>query len=564
MQGLVTLRPLASSSASKAAGSSCINSRSPASMAMVKTEGTTTGEERARTTTPVSLRRLRLVSKKNNNNMAAAAALFRSSPMLQACAVPAAAARTTTDISAAAEVVVGAAEKKKGNAKIVKSRLQLDTVEDGHCSSSGSEHEPSSVCLAAMVHEFLEQHEGENEICEHSRCNCEAAAGRAACSSDGRSAANDSEDGKSSSLGGGQLLGSLQGLTACTKDSEKILLSEVTEALNAAAVEEMKRGAEQGQENQQQEDQEEAPDSSSSRRRVIMKHLRAAGYNAAICKSRWDHAGGFPGGDYEYIDVVFSAASSGSSSRRKSERVLIDIDFRTQFEIARPTKEYNAIVKALPILFVGGEDRLQQIVNLMSDAVKSSLKKRGMPLPPWRKPEYMLAKWLSSYKRSTNRSSRSGKDQRTSSSEISRIATRDSGWDSKYTKEMQIEYQKPEVRQLSMMKEIQKGAAAAVDDVVYPKTTTNLIINAAAVSSSQAGSSNKSLIEAAPIENMEWELPAVEAKVSRRRPAALTGLAAILKEAGLTAANTQQPKDEGEEQQHQQIMLRTRSLAMAM
>jgi uncharacterized protein (TIGR01615 family) len=296
---------------------------------------------------------------------------------------------------------------------------------------------------------------------------------------------------------------------------------------------------------------------------VIMKHLRAAGYNAAICKSRWDHAGGFPGGDYEYIDVVFSVASSTSSSSSKIERVLIDIDFRTQFEIARPTKEYNAIVKALPIAFVGGEDRLQQIVNLMSDAVKSSLKKRGMPLPPWRKPEYMHAKWLSSYKRSTNQSSRTGKDLRTSSSDISRIAIRDRGWDSKYTK-MQIEYQKPEVRQLSMMKEIQKGAAAAVDDVVYLKTTTNLIINAAAVSSSQAGSSNKSLIEAAAIENMEWELPAVEAKVSRRRPAALTGLAAILKEAGLTAANTQQPKDEGEERQHQQIMLRSRGLAMAM
>lgn len=267
MQGLVTLRPLASSSASKAAGSSSINSRSPASMAMVKTEGTTTtGGERERTTTPVSRRRLRLVSKKNNNNMAAAAALFRSSPMLQARAVPAAAARTTTDVSAAAEVVVGAAEKKKGNAKIFKSRLQLDTVEDGHCSSSGSEHEPSSVCLAAMVHEFLEQHEGENKTCGHSRCNCEAAGGSAACSCDGRSAANDSEDGKSSSFGGGQILGSLQGLTACTKDSEKNLLSEVTEALNAAAVKERSRGAEQEQENQQQHDQEEAPDSSSSRR----------------------------------------------------------------------------------------------------------------------------------------------------------------------------------------------------------------------------------------------------------------------------------------------------------
>ncbi len=32
-------------------------------------------------------------------------------------------------------------------------------------------------------------------------------------------------------------------------------------------------------------------------RRTVMKHLRDAGFNAAICKSRWAHTGGFPGGD---------------------------------------------------------------------------------------------------------------------------------------------------------------------------------------------------------------------------------------------------------------------------
>jgi len=32
-------------------------------------------------------------------------------------------------------------------------------------------------------------------------------------------------------------------------------------------------------------------------RRTVMKHLRDAGFNAAICKARWAHTGGFPGGD---------------------------------------------------------------------------------------------------------------------------------------------------------------------------------------------------------------------------------------------------------------------------
>jgi hypothetical protein len=58
-------------------------------------------------------------------------------------------------------------------------------------------------------------------------------------------------------------------------------------------------------------------------------------------------------------------------------------------------------VQALPSVFVGRHEQLLWIVNVMSDAVKLSLKKRGMHLPPWRKPEYMRAKWFSSYKRTT-------------------------------------------------------------------------------------------------------------------------------------------------------------------
>lgn len=44
-------------------------------------------------------------------------------------------------------------------------------------------------------------------------------------------------------------------------------------------------------------------------------------------------------------------------------------------------------------------NRLLWIVNFMTGAVKSSLKERGMHLPPWRKPEYMISKWFSTYER---------------------------------------------------------------------------------------------------------------------------------------------------------------------
>lgn len=78
------------------------------------------------------------------------------------------------------------------------------------------------------------------------------------------------------------------------------------------------------------------------------------------------------------------------------ERLLIDIDFRSEFEIARSTGTYKAILQTLPYVFVGKSDRLGQIVSIVSEAARQSLKKKGMHFPPWRKAEYMLAKWLSS------------------------------------------------------------------------------------------------------------------------------------------------------------------------
>lgn len=76
--------------------------------------------------------------------------------------------------------------------------------------------------------------------------------------------------------------------------------------------------------------------------------------------------------------------------------MIIDIDFQSEFEIARSTGTYKAILQSLPYIFVGKSDRLCQIVAAVSEAAKQSLKKKGMHVPPWRKAEYMLAKWLSS------------------------------------------------------------------------------------------------------------------------------------------------------------------------
>lgn len=95
----------------------------------------------------------------------------------------------------------------------------------------------------------------------------------------------------------------------------------------------------------------------------------------------------------------------------EGERVIIDIDFRSEFEIARSTKSYRTVLQMLPHIFVGRPDRLQNIINIVSDAAKQSLKKKGMPLPPWRRADYVKAKWLSPCNQIINNNKRDSFDE---------------------------------------------------------------------------------------------------------------------------------------------------------
>ncbi|GLJ18785.1 hypothetical protein SUGI_0335400 [Cryptomeria japonica] len=174
---------------------------------------------------------------------------------------------------------------------------------------------------------------------------------------------------------GEQLCHILQGVCSCRTQLEAALLRDVREALRILGL------------SAQEEDH-------SSLRRNVMNNLRRAGYNAGICKSRWEQTNGYPAGDYEFIDVILGAKSN--------DRLLVDIDFRAQFEIARPTAEYAALVEVLPTLLVGSVDKLRDIIWIMCDAAKRSLKARGLHLPPWRKKRYIEAKWLASHKRTTS------------------------------------------------------------------------------------------------------------------------------------------------------------------
>jgi uncharacterized protein (TIGR01615 family) len=96
-------------------------------------------------------------------------------------------------------------------------------------------------------------------------------------------------------------------------------------------------------------------------------------------------------GDYEYIDVMVR----DSNSDQKPTRLIVDIDFRSHFELARPTATYKELTNTIPSVFVGTEEKLKKIISLLCSAAGQSLKQRGLHIPPWRKASYMQSKWLS-------------------------------------------------------------------------------------------------------------------------------------------------------------------------
>nr|CAB3503403.1 unnamed protein product [Digitaria exilis] len=81
------------------------------------------------------------------------------------------------------------------------------------------------------------------------------------------------------------------------------------------------------------------------------------------------------------------------------ERLMVDIDFRSHFEIARAVDSYGTLLTSLPVVYVGTLPRLKQFLHVMVDAAKWSLKQNSMPLPPWRSLPYLQAKWQSKYER---------------------------------------------------------------------------------------------------------------------------------------------------------------------
>ncbi|CAA2955377.1 Hypothetical predicted protein [Olea europaea subsp. europaea] len=229
------------------------------------------------------------------------------------------------------------------------------------------EFEPSSVLLDKMVQSFIEDTQEKQSAAAASakygrnRCNCFNANGNNSSDdeldsffdSTTNSSFNDPSD-------------TLKSLVPCASVVERNLLADLSKIVEKNKTCKRK----------------------DDLRKIVTDGLVSLGYNASICKSKWEKSSSIPAGEYIYIDVI-----------AEGERLIIDIDLRSEFEIARSTSSYKGILQSLPNIFVGKPDRLLQIVSIVSEAARQSLKKKGMHIAPWRRTEYMKSKWFSPYTR---------------------------------------------------------------------------------------------------------------------------------------------------------------------
>ncbi|KAE8736386.1 protein WUSCHEL-like [Hibiscus syriacus] len=130
--------------------------------------------------------------------------------------------------------------------------------------------------------------------------------------------------------------------------------------------------------------------------RELSVRLQTAGFNCYTCKSKWRSSPEIPSGEYTYLEVL-----DKSNPKRGNVTVVIELNFRAEFEMARANEDYNKLTALLPELFVGKTERLRALIKILCVAAKKCMKEKKMHLAPWRRHRYMQAKWLGTYESTT-------------------------------------------------------------------------------------------------------------------------------------------------------------------
>uniref|UniRef100_A0A0E0K4J8 DUF506 family protein n=1 Tax=Oryza punctata TaxID=4537 RepID=A0A0E0K4J8_ORYPU len=128
-------------------------------------------------------------------------------------------------------------------------------------------------------------------------------------------------------------------------------------------------------------------------RKRVVERLRARGFDAGVCRSSWERTSSVPAGSHEYVDVT-AATTAG-----RRARYIVEISVAGEFEIARPSAEYQDLLLSLPLVLVATPEAFRGVAAAMCAAAAESIRGAGMHLPPWRRARYVQAKWSAPYER---------------------------------------------------------------------------------------------------------------------------------------------------------------------
>ncbi|KAF5937118.1 hypothetical protein HYC85_024624, partial [Camellia sinensis] len=98
-----------------------------------------------------------------------------------------------------------------------------------------------------------------------------------------------------------------------------------------------------------------ASDHTSLKKWIVLRLIRDC-FEASLCRTSWPATIGRP------LDILMKDSTGGGD---ETVRLIVDMDFRSQFELATPTSTYLELTASLPSIFVGSEEKLMEIICLV-------------------------------------------------------------------------------------------------------------------------------------------------------------------------------------------------------
>ncbi|XVE66177.1 hypothetical protein DITRI_Ditri08aG0059500 [Diplodiscus trichospermus] len=106
--------------------------------------------------------------------------------------------------------------------------------------------------------------------------------------------------------------------------------------------------------------------------REALRELDVMGVQC-VCRRpvAWRSSLEMPSGEHTYLKVL-----DKSNPKKGEVRVVIELNFPAEFEIARANEHYKKLIARLPELLVGNTERLKALIKILCSAAKKCMKEK--------------------------------------------------------------------------------------------------------------------------------------------------------------------------------------------